>query len=77
MKEMAAKNGNAVAHVRFAGHSFDVPLSTLGVYVGDDDGDVKQTLAKHLKVHPSRLADYVVDRHGNGNLTVRPEAVFG
>jgi len=37
----------------------------------------KASLLRHLEVHPSRLLDYVVDRHGNGNMTVRPEAVFG
>ena len=30
-----------------------------------------------LKVPVGRLRDYVVDRHETGNLTVRPEAVFG
>lgn len=81
MKEIksygAAAGAAAVVHVRFGGRSFDVPLSDLGLRVGDDDGDVKRSLAARLDVHPSRLMDYVVDRHGNGNLTVRPEAVFG
>jgi hypothetical protein len=75
MKEM--KLNDAVVHVRFAGRSFDVPFRVLDVSVGSHDGDVKETLARHLEVHPSRLRDYVVDRHGNGNMTVRPEAVFG
>ena len=79
MKEQVIKVGNAAAvvHVRFGGRSFDVPLSVLDVGVGSHDGDVKAALARHLEVHPSRLLDYVVDRHGNGNMTVRPEAVFG
>jgi metallophosphoesterase superfamily enzyme len=76
MKEMTKVN-DAVVHVRFAGRSFDVSLRALDVSVGSHDGDVKEALARHLEVHPSRLRDYVVDRHGNGNLTVRPEAVFG
>ncbi|HEY7118470.1 MAG TPA: hypothetical protein VH475_17910 [Tepidisphaeraceae bacterium] len=80
MKEMlSGKNGTggAVIHVRFAGRSFDVPLGSLDVGVGSHDGDVKAALARHLEIHPTRLMDYVVDRHGNGNMTVRPEAVFG
>ena len=78
MKVMSNKvNGDAVCHVRFAGRSFDVPLMTLDLPRGANDGDVKQTLARHLEVHPSKLQDYVLDRHGNGNLTLRPEAVFG
>ena len=76
MKEMN-KVFDSVIHVRFGGRSFDVPLRTLDVSAGSHDGDVKETLARHLEVHPSRLRDYVVDRHGNGNMTVRPEAVFG
>jgi hypothetical protein len=77
MKEMISKVNDALIHVRFAGRSFDVALATLDIGRGADDGDVKQALARHLEIHPSRLRDYVVDRHGNGNLTVRPEAVFG
>ena len=79
MKEQISKvsNAAAVVHVRFGGRSFDVPLTVLDLGVGSRDGDVKGALARHLEVHPSRLMDYVVDRHGNGNLTVRPEAVFG
>ena len=67
----------AVVHVRFAGRSFDVPLATLDVGRASNDGDVKRAVAGQLEVPLSRLADYVVDRHGNGNLTLRPEAVFG
>jgi hypothetical protein len=77
MKEIKSYGNAPVVHVRFGGRSFDVPLADLGLRVGDDDGDVKRSLAARLDVHPSRLMDYVVDRHGNGNLTVRPEAVFG
>ena len=79
MKEQVIKVANpaAVVHVRFGGRSFDVPLTVLDLGVGSRDGDVKQALAQHLDVHPSRFMDYVVDRHANGNLTLRPQAVFG
>jgi hypothetical protein len=70
-------NFGAVIHVRFAGRSFDVPLDRFDLGVGSTDAQVKQALAGYLEVNVARLADYVVDRHGNGNLTVRPEAVFG
>ena len=39
--------------------------------------EVKRALARHLEVPEEKLRDYVVDRHETGNLTVRPEAVFG
>ena len=67
----------AVVHVRFAGRSFDVPLATLDVARAASDDDEKRAVAGQLEVPLSRLADYVVDRHANGNLTLRPEAVFG
>ena len=67
----------AVIHVRFAGRSFDVPIEQFDLGIGSSDEQIKRALAQHLEVPASRLADYVVDRHANGNLTLRPEAVFG
>ncbi len=42
-----------------------------------DDREIKGALARHLDVPEAHLRDYTVDRHETGNLTVRPEAVFG
>jgi hypothetical protein len=70
-------NEGAVVHVRFDGRSVDVPLNDLDVGPGSVDVDVKRALARHLEVPEGKLRDYVVDRHETGNLTVRPEAVFG
>ena len=69
--------GQPVVHVRFGGRSFDVPVEQLGLGLGAGDELVKRTLAQYLDVAPQRMNDYVVDRHANGNLTLRPEAVFG
>ena len=69
--------GGAVVHVRFAGRSFDVPLASLDLGSVSADGHVKRAVARHLNVPEFKLDAYVVDRHANGNLTVRPEAVFG
>lgn len=66
-----------VLHIRFEGRSFDVPLSDLDVGVASGDADVKRALAAYLNVPETKFRDYVVDRHETGNLTVRPEAVFG
>ena len=77
---MAAKlteSTEAVVHVRFAGRSFDIPLSTLDLGALSSDGQIKRGVARHLNVPPERFNAYTVDRHANGNLTVRPEAVFG
>ena len=64
-------------HIRFDGRSFDVPLADLDVGSMSSDADVKRALAGYLDVAEAKFRDYVVDRHETGNLTVRPQAVFG
>jgi hypothetical protein len=64
-------------HVRLDGRSYDLPADRLGLGDRSTDAEIKQTIARHLEVPADRLNDSVVDRHPNGNLTVRPEAVFG
>ncbi len=73
----ATRKAAAVAHVRFEGRSLDVPLAALGIDPLAPDGELKRALARHLEVPEVRLHHYVVDRHESGNVTVRPEAVFG
>jgi hypothetical protein len=70
-------NRKPIAHVRFEGRSLDVPLADLAVGEASNDLEVKRAVARHLEAPEARLRDYVVDRHESGNLTVRPEAVFG
>ena len=66
-----------IVHVRFQGKSWDIPFSDLDVGDRSSDRDVREALAHRLDV-PARMFDrYVVERHANGNFTVRPEAVFG
>jgi hypothetical protein len=67
----------AVVHVRFDGRSLDIPLNDLDVGPHSDDREIKRSLAARLEIPEGKLRDYVVDRHETGNLTVRPEAVFG
>jgi hypothetical protein len=74
---VAQVNESPVLHIRFEGRSFDIPLSDLDVGVMSSDADVKRALAGYLNVPEAKLRDYTVDRHETGNLTVRPEAVFG
>jgi len=71
------QTNGAVIHVRFAGRSFDVPTVQLDLGIGASDEQIKRSLAQYLEIPAARLGDYVVDRHANGNLTLRPEAVFG
>jgi hypothetical protein len=66
-----------VIHIRFDGRSLDLAQSDLDVGAASSDNDVKRALARVLEVPEAKLRDYVVDRHDAGNMTVRPEAVFG
>ena len=64
-------------HIRFDGRSYDVPISHLHVGRGSSDAEVRQAVAAYLDIGLHRLDAYVVERHRNGNMTLRPEAVFG
>jgi hypothetical protein len=41
------------------------------------DAQIKQQLARHFDVAVGDFAPYVVDRGPNGDLIIRPEAVYG
>ena len=72
-----AANDATVLHIRFEGRSLDIPMSDLDVGQMSSDNDVKQAVAGYLEVPVEKFRHYVVDRHETGNLTIRPEAVFG
>ena len=74
---MVQRMETTVLHIRFDGRSFDIPLSDLDVGTLSNDGEIKRALAGYLNVPEAKFRDYTVDRHETGNLTVRPEAVFG
>ena len=83
----------ATIHVKFQDRSNDFELSTLfpqgrlealGVAensAGDvqslTDSQIKTAVADHLDVDLSEFDSYTVQRHTNGNATVRPDATFG
>ncbi len=64
-------------HIRFEGRSYDLPLAELDLGNLSSDDDVRRVLAGYLGVAERDLKSYVIERHANGNMTVRPEAVFG
>ncbi len=70
-------NHSPIAHIRFEGRSLDLPLAELGASEATSNDDLKQAAARYLQVSAKRLRDYVVDRHESGNVTIRPQAVFG
>ncbi len=70
-------NQESMLHLRFNGRSLDLPLRDLGIGRRADDRAIKIAVSRHLDVNEGDLRDYIVDRHETGNLTVRPEAIFG
>lgn len=64
-------------HVRFEGRSRDIPCSDLDLGTFSRDNDVREALADYLGVPVRKFGAYVIERHDNGNITVRPEATFG
>ena len=64
-------------HVRFEGRSWDIAFDVLDVGDLSGDQDVRLALAQYFDVPAPKFAPYIVERHANGNMTVRPEAVFG
>jgi len=66
-----------MVHIRYAGRSLDIREKDIEITAGMNDNDIKARVAHHLDVAPDRLRGYIVDRAPNGNLIIRPEAVYG
>jgi len=77
MARERVSNDERQVHIRFEGRSRDIPFQALDIGDASSDAEVKEALAQYLDVSVRKLASYVVERHTNGNMTVRPEAVFG
>ena len=76
----ASLNGEVaepIVHLRAAGRSVDLPMSSLDLGSASTDHAVRKVLADYLEIPAELLDDHPVDRHANGNLTLRPPAVFG
>ncbi len=76
MTEIIPENAPRL-HVRYEGRSWNLLLSDLDLGPLSADEDVRQALARYLGVPEGSFKVYVIERHRNGNITVRPEAVFG
>jgi hypothetical protein len=72
----------ATVHVRVQGRSEDLQFEELGLRMlsslsNGEANNVKKAVARHLRVHEDALNQCKVDLHPSGNLTVRPQAVYG
>jgi len=68
---------NTLLHVRVEGRSLDIPLNDLDLGDLSSDREIARATARYLNLPARVLRDHVVDRHETGNLTIRPQAVFG
>jgi hypothetical protein len=73
---MATQTLNVI-HVRFNGRSQDIPLEAIDLSQDASEARIRDQLSRYLEVPLRQMDSYVIDRHPNGNLTLRPEAVFG
>lgn len=64
-------------HVRVAGRSHDLSLRDLSIHEGSADSEIKAAVSQHLDVPLENFKFTIVERHEGGNMTLRPEAVFG
>lgn len=66
---------SGVLHVRYLYKGFDVPLDRLGVWPAAEESRIKQALAKHLIVPAAWLDAYTVQRHLDGDVTLKLESL--
>ena len=64
-------------HVRYQGRSYDLGEAQVQAAAHMSDVEIKKRLAQHFDVAEANFAGYVVDRGPNGDLIIRPEAVYG
>ncbi|HLO85433.1 MAG TPA: hypothetical protein VK203_10575 [Nostocaceae cyanobacterium] len=66
-----------MVHIRFEGRSYDLNENQIGITTRMNDTTIKERLAQHFDVNLNRFTSYVIDRRPNGDLIIRPEAVYG
>ena len=67
-----------VIHVRHNGRSFDFPAQQIDLGYGSTDHQIRAAVADKLREPRGQFEHYVIDRNTQtGDLTVRPQAVFG
>lgn len=77
MSESSVIATEPVLHIMYDGQGHDIALRDLDIGDASTDEQVKQSVANHFSIPESKLRFFQVDRQTNGNVTVRPQAVFG
>jgi hypothetical protein len=66
-----------MVHIRYDGRSVDVSEAQLQIHAQMSDLEIKEHVASYFDASARQLDFYVIDRTPNGDLIVRPEAVYG
>ena len=74
---MSIGTDRRLAHITWQGRQFDVDIQDLDLGEDSTDAQAKVAIATHLDVPVEKLREYNVVREPGGNLTMRPQAVFG
>jgi len=64
-------------HVRYNGESHDFDEQEAGITAGMSDEEIIQVAAQQTDAAIEEFDKMVVDRRPNGDVVVRPEAVYG
>ena len=64
-------------HVRFNGRSDNLDFMDIGISNGSTDQEVKTSAARYYDRENDAFDRMVIERHANGNITLRPEAIYG
>lgn len=64
-------------HVRYEGRSLDITFDDLDIGELSTDAEVRRNVAQFLEVPTQKLANFSVDKSETGDITLRPQAVFG
>jgi hypothetical protein len=68
----------AQLHIRFDGRSIDVEMNDLDIGSLSTDNQVREAVARYLETPVQKLQAFALDRNdATGDMTLRPEAVFG
>lgn len=68
---------NPQVHVMYGGVSYDIDFPELELAENASDVDVRNAVANWLNQPQSKLQNFVVSRSEDGNITLRPQALFG
>lgn len=68
----------ATAHIMYDGQTYDVNMDDLDVGVLSTDQEIRNAISEKEGIPLNKINRYQIDRNEEtGNVTLRPEAVFG